>query len=115
MSIEEGKFNSPIFLKLLIGLAVENPHLKHGRLVSKQDLKFGQVPYHSRVLSDKYAQHALQTMLNWYRKKSFSMFGSNFHRALMEVVGNGCFRSEPISLSGYNFDFEVLFLSLIHI
>lgn len=77
--------------------------------MSKQDLKFGQVPYHFAMLSDKYAQHALQSRLNSYKKKSFSMFGSNFHRAIMEVMGNGCFQSEPLSLSGYNFDFEVLF------
>lgn len=108
-SIREGKFISPIYLKLLIGLAVENPQLSLGTLVSEQDLKFGQVPYHFSALSDKYAQFSLQFVLNSYKKKAFSMFGSNFHRALMEVVGNGCFRSEPLSLTGYNIDFEVLF------
>ena len=54
-------------------------------------------------------KYALHSILSMYKEKAYSKFGSNFNQALKTVAGSGHYRSEPLSLSGYNFDFEVLF------
>lgn len=85
---------------------MENPQLELAR--ANRIIKFGCFPYHFTTLSDKYIHLAISHLLQLYQHKAFSIFGSNFHRALKIVTGLGFCRSEPISLSGYTFDFEVL-------
>lgn len=47
--------------------------------------------------------------LNVQKTLRRSVFGSNLQRALRVALGDSkCFQNDPISLSGYNFDFEVL-------
>lgn len=108
VSLGKRKFFSPHFLKLLIGLTVENPQLQ-SHVTRRTSSQFGDIPYQFTSMSDKYAKYALHSILNMYKEKAYSKFGSNFNHALKALAGSGCFRSEPLSLSGYNFDFEVLF------
>ncbi len=94
-------------LKLLIGLAVENHHLG---LAKRRSLKFGCYPYHFKTISDKYVLRAISFVTTEMpTHKSFSIFGSNFCRALKVVVGKNGYVSEPCTFSGHVCDFEVCF------
>ena len=106
--MDHGVFLPSILLKLLIGLAVENPQLGLASITHEQDLKFGTLPYHFTTVSDHYVSLALKHILSQYKDKRFNVFGANFSRALRGAVGPSQYRIEPVSLSGYNIDFEVI-------
>lgn len=104
-SLDQGYLHSSTLLKLLIGLAVENPQLQ---FASATDIKVGHFPYHFSNLSNNFIFVPLSFIVSKYNDKGFSIFGANFFRALKLAMGAGLFRSEPLSLSGYMMDFEVL-------
>ena len=63
-----------------------------------------------RGVSDKTFLRAYEDKLRVFSDYKRSVFGSNLHRALRTALGSSdLVQSDPLSLAGYNFDFEVLF------
>lgn len=104
-------FRLLLLFQLKISLNLECPELKLGRgWDTARDMKqWGICRSALKNVSNDLLRKSFLEKLELNQTLKRSVFGSNLNRALrMALDGGKCLQSDPLSLSGYNFDFEVL-------
>lgn len=107
----ESRFVMLILLQLKISLNKDCLDLKLGTgWDSSKDLsKWGFCRSGIRNISIETIRFVYAQRISMIHTLSKSIFGSNLYRALRLYLGDvKCFQSNPLSLTGYSFDFEVL-------
>ena len=110
MSVD-AEFPVLILFQLKISLNKERPDLKMGTGWDEVlDLsRWGVSRSGIKNVSNEIMRLLYTEKISNLHLNSKSIFGSNIHRALRSCLGDvKCFQTDPLSLSGYCFDFEIL-------
>ena len=105
------KFIDMLLFQLKISINTECTDLKLGTgLDTREDLKmWGLCRSGLKGISNESICSAYAYRISAIHKLVKSIFGANLHRALRSCLGDvKCFQSDPLSLTGYCFDFEIL-------